>query len=279
MKKNFLINSVVFLLIATISIAQNPIPNYSFENWTGSDPDGWQTDNAIGAFITKVSPGNTGSFAARGDVQAIMGSNIPPILSSQGNGFPVTQGYSTLYFFYKFNQVGTSEILVTANFFNNDSSSAGAGVAAITTAATNFTLGSASLFITGSPVRCIIYATLVDQVTGSPAPGNYFVLDDFSFDNIIGVPSVANTNFFMDAPVPNPSSTFSSVHFSIPKPLDVDLKIYDVFGRQLKMIHAVNTIAGENLLTLDVHDLSSGTYVLVLSSEVGMLQRRLVVSR
>jgi hypothetical protein len=67
----------------------------------------------------------------RGDVLNVSGFNFPPLLASEGTGFAVTQGYSTLYFFYKFNQVNNASLYVTLNFYDATNGSAGFGVSTI----------------------------------------------------------------------------------------------------------------------------------------------------
>jgi hypothetical protein len=136
-------------------------------------------------------------------------------------------------------------------------------------------LGSAAITITGTPVNCSITATILD-LSGFPDTGNYFILDDFSFDVPIGIPSVASSSYFIDPPVPNPATTATTLSYTIPEPVDLDLKMYDLFGRQVKLIHIDNAVSGENQLILDSGGLNDGVYVLVLESELGMVQRRIV---
>src|SRR5262245_53009122 len=132
MRKNIHTSLFLVLLFLTNSIiAQTPIPNYSFENWTAGEPDSWQTSNGTTTFITQVTPGHTGTYAARGDVKEVSGFNFPPLLASEGTGFTVTQGYSNLYFFYKFNQVDSSFFSVTVNFYDSSNASAGFGLTTI----------------------------------------------------------------------------------------------------------------------------------------------------
>lgn len=277
MKKNVLTLSILILSIwHNYTIAQTPIPNYSFENWTLGEPDNWQTSNGTTTFITQVTPGHTGSYAVRGDVQDVFGFIFPPLLASEDTGFAVTQGYSTLYFFYKFNQVNGASLYVTVNFYDATNASAGFGVSSITTSASDFTLGSTEITLTGTPVRCFITATIFD-LSGSPSLGNYFILDDFSFDVPIGIPSVGGSDYYIDPPVPNPATTYTTISYSIPKPSALNLKIFDLLGRQVSLIQVNNANAGENLLHLDTRDVSDGTYILVMISDFGMLQRRIVV--
>lgn len=278
MKRNLLLIVAFLILIASNIGAQNPIPNNGFEGWTGGDPDLWATNNSVTIFISQATPGHSGSYAARGDVQQIFGFNVPPLLISSGNGFTVSQGYSTLYFYYKFNQVGTSNLVVTANFYNNDGSDAGYGVALISNPATGFTLGTAPIIITGNPVRCIISVTIADPQAGFPQSGNYFIIDDLSFDNSIGIPSVANENYFMSLPVPDPASNNATISFNLSKPTNVELKIYDLLGKQVLVQQINSTNSGTNIIDVDVRNLNSGNYLAVLNSEFGMLQRELVIA-
>jgi hypothetical protein len=58
------VSFLALLLICSKIWAQTPIPNYSFENWTAGEPDDWQTSNGSAIFVTQVTPGHTGTYAA-----------------------------------------------------------------------------------------------------------------------------------------------------------------------------------------------------------------------
>ncbi|MBK8503449.1 MAG: hypothetical protein IPL46_15270 [Saprospiraceae bacterium] len=100
-------------------MAQNPVPNASFEGWTGLEPDHWHTSNSPGGNntnVTRVEQGYSGDFAIKGEV--IVWPNTPgfpfiPLLESntQDLGFPVNQLFSELSLFCKFHPVDSSDVL------------------------------------------------------------------------------------------------------------------------------------------------------------------------
>ena len=52
---NYLRKMGLIFLIAILPIsllAQNPVPNPGFENWTAGDPVGWNTNNVLGVFTS-----------------------------------------------------------------------------------------------------------------------------------------------------------------------------------------------------------------------------------
>ena len=198
---------------------------------------------------------------------------------SSGNGFPVSQGYSNLYFFYKYHQVGIFPYFsVWIQFFNADSSAAGGGSFSTNASAIDFTLGNIPIVITGNPVTCIIYVT-ISNIHDWTSYGGTYIIDDFSFDYPVGISSFAVSKYFLNIPVPNPGANFTMVKFNVPGATDVDFKIADLTGSQLKFIHAGNVIAEENSLNLDLSDLGTGMYLLQMSSSFGILSRKIIVSR
>ncbi|MBK8503917.1 MAG: hypothetical protein IPL46_17930 [Saprospiraceae bacterium] len=82
MKNNFWSTLSAFFF-TTFCMAQNPVPNASFEGWTGLEPDHWHTSNSPGGNntnVTRVEQGYSGDFAIKGEV--IVWPNTPGFLLS-----------------------------------------------------------------------------------------------------------------------------------------------------------------------------------------------------
>ena len=73
---------------------------------------------------------------------------------------------------------------------------------------------------------------------------------------------------------PNPACSQATITFSLAKPGNVTIEIYDLLGRAVKLISLYEVGVGEHSQTLDLHGLVNGTYVCkvtaggVVSSEI-----------
>src|SRR5256885_657285 len=82
----------------------------------------------------------------------------------------------------------------------------GGGSVFITAAASNFTQANVPMYWIGTnPAHCLITFFLSDS-SGVLQQGSYFIIDDLSFDNQIGVPSIASDSYFLQPLIPNPAS-------------------------------------------------------------------------
>ena len=138
MKKNLL--TLFSLLIAFSLVRAQNVPNGGFETWTSGEPNGWTTDNFPPLYLViQTTPAHGGSFAAKGAVLA--GLPLPPVLSSTdsaGNGFAVTQAYSTLSFYYKTNLSGTHALIAVVTMLDAIDSTVGTGAVVITGTVNSF---------------------------------------------------------------------------------------------------------------------------------------------
>jgi len=78
------------------------------------------------------------------------------------------------------------------------------------------------------------------------------------------------------APAPNPVRGQATVRYAVPNRQDVTLRLYDVLGRQVGTL-VRGKRKGRHETSLDVSDLSSGTYFLRLKTEDALKTRRLTV--
>jgi hypothetical protein len=77
---------------------------------------------------------------------------------------------------------------------------------------------------------------------------------------------------------PNPTTGKVNVQFNALKPGRYVLEIYDINSRMLQK-KEVNAIAGTNINSLDLRNLSKGTYLLKISSDSNVETRKIVVER
>ena len=165
-----------FIFISAIAAAQNPVPNFSFENWDDSGrPVGWNKSLTV----TQTTPGHTGNFAVRGDKTG----DLKSFSDSLPYGFPVPHGYSYFNFYYKFNRVAQENMWVdfTTDSFNHTICVLYQTI--ITTGASTFTPVSV-------PISCVsnaaatgrIYFSLGTDVGVVPAQ-SYYVIDDITLSD------------------------------------------------------------------------------------------------
>lgn len=149
--------TILLLLSACVISAQNPVPNPSLETWTSGKPTGWTASTGI----TQTAPGHTGSYAALGG----KGSLLQP---DGIDGFPVSQTYAYLNFYYKFTQVQSEYLSITAMIYDTAAgTSMCSGLDVITSGASSYTLRSVPVSCSaGTPTFCALTFGL-DINTGS----------------------------------------------------------------------------------------------------------------
>jgi hypothetical protein len=125
---------------------------------------------------------------------------------------------------------------------------------------------------------------------GAFAPGAYSQDNENWLANWTGLSSAGIVNditnsvgtqqlsgFLLDAPVPNPATNLARVNFELPRPGEVTLTLLDFVGRPLA-VRTRSYPAGEQSENINVSNLASGTYLIVLSTPGGRLVQKMVVA-
>src|ERR1700752_3656649 len=92
-----------FSILYFFAHAQNPIPNPGFEtNWSNGKPNGWGDSRDI----TQVTPGHSGTYAAKGEKSA---STYPALISTTSGtgGITISQDFQYFNLYYQFNSVSS----------------------------------------------------------------------------------------------------------------------------------------------------------------------------
>lgn len=172
--------------------AQNPIPNPGFELWTGTEPDGWTTTNVPPDLpVMPFSPSHTGSWALKGEVVSIGPSaQIAPMVVSNvgGTGFPVTQVYPSMTFWYlAFFQSG-DELEADVLFLDSTGTIMAAGSVTYSSSVAGWTQATVPVINSGGvPATCAIVFSLINPNGGQSTTGSYFVVDDLDFPGASGL--------------------------------------------------------------------------------------------
>ena len=78
---------------------------------------------------------------------------------------------------------------------------------------------------------------------------------------------------------PNPASDNINISFVLPKPSNVSIRIYDMKGREVKLVNHTNKSFGANNTAIDVRGLSKGTYIVNLTAGEHSVSSKIIISR
>jgi hypothetical protein len=253
-------------------IAQN-VPNGSFENWTSGNPDNWLTNNLTGFAIpvTQATPAYSGSFALKGEVISAFGNPYTPTLLSGAAGFPVTQAYGYLNFYYKQNQVGSAGTSASVGMFQGFGNGVGSGGQMLYGNVTSFTLASIPIYyISMNPDTCIIAFTIGDTSGTDPAVGNYFIIDDVALTGTAGVYDAPPVSpFIIEKVQPNPAREHSFVYYSLSLNSDLQFDLFDATGKKYFELNLPGETAGRHKVEFDASEIPAGFYILRMTSTEG----------
>ncbi len=96
----------------------------------------------------------------------------------------------------------------------------------------------------------------------------------------IGISSVGNTvpdGFELYQNVPNPFNPSTVISFAIPKECYVEIKLYDLTGRDIMTLLNETVAAGTYKITIDVSNLSAGTFIYSLRTADYFNSKKMVI--
>ena len=100
---------------------------------------------------------------------------------------------------------------------------------------------------------------------------------------IVVQPAVSNSNLLanelsMSENQPNPFSTITSINVEAVKGGNYNFSVTNLLGEKV-MNKEYNLAAGTNTIEFDGSNLSNGVYVYSLSSEAGIISKKMIVSK
>jgi hypothetical protein len=110
------------------------------------------------------------------------------------------------------------------------------------------------------------------ELTGTTDDGGI----QMSLSGVTDVEAVTGMKLWQS--VPNPSHDRAEIRYSLARATDIRLELYDGAGRLVKVLDAGMHQAGEQSVTVDVHDLASGLYHYRLTSASGAISRTMTVA-
>lgn len=288
--------AIVLVCLAGISGAQ--IPNQGFENWTTAGslitPDNWGTMNpttsASGIYTaTKGTPGNPGSFYLKLTSRNIGGNVVngiavsgvlDPVSLQPVSGFPFTQRPASFKGKWQHMIFGNSQgsLSVTLTRWNTQTASRE------TVATANKTLAGMAMswaaftvnfvYQSGSyPDTCII---VLKASGNNPTDQDYLWVDDLYFDG--SVAGVADIPDFLNAITvyPVPASNRLKIDLDIRKAGPIRYELCDPIGLLVKQGDA-GFLNARTTLEIDVTGITSGTYMLRIRCDQGMITRKIII--
>jgi hypothetical protein len=295
MKKTIL--SIVSV-VAFAASAMAQIPNPGFESFTSmgsySVPNGWGTMNnttAIASVYTaeKGTPGSPGASYLKltsktvgaGVVNGIAVSGvIDSIAMKAKSGFPCTlQPVSFTgkwqHMIYGSSQGSVKAVLTKWNVGLSKRDTV--AIAAQTLAGMAMSWANFSINFTYLssvvPDSCIIEL----RASGSaPTVNDYLWVDNLAFSG--SVTGIENHESFVTNMVvfPNPSSETINVNLNLKSSQKVSIELTDINGK-LILTKDAGTLTGESKQTLNVNNISKGTYLVRVITESGIEVRKIVI--
>ena len=277
MKKLYFL--LISTLIYTIALAQNPVPNSSVENWTGSpmNPDSWYSNNTGNNVLISQTSGYTGNFAAKGNVINFNGSNlVAPYL---GCNFPVNQYYNTIRLYYTTNldsgdafQISaaiydTANTFLALNYYN---------VVFTVPTFSPFTLDLDSVS-SGTPDHALITFTIIPMSPNTtPHINSFFVIDDVELHS--GTTGINENDKSTKILVfPNPAKDKLFIYSDLKENNPCQIILYDVSGKIVLQKKSAPPVNEKITDVLNIMDIASGIYMLRISGEKENYLRKVII--
>lgn len=257
------------------------IPNAGMENWSGGEPAQWSTNNVPGIAtpVRQTADARSGTAALELIVDSIFGVQLNGVASSTagGSGFPVSQHYNFLTFYYKANFVGGDELSTNIIFTDFNGLITAAGGVSLNASTPVYTQVFASIAVQSqNPVLALINASITGN-GGTGSFGTWARIDDFAFSATAGTNDLNAAGSTLSAPQPNPAAGVSLVPFMLRESGMADICVYDLNGRMVQQVIHTELAAGRYKAEVDAAALAAGVYTVRLTTGGQQQQVKLVV--
>lgn len=237
------------------------VVNGGFENWTGGNPDGWNTLNFPGYYvpITQSTSSHSGSYAMQGSVVTYLDVAVPPLPSNRS---PVSQRYAYLTGYYRFTPAGADTFGVAVTMLTQMTPMAGgifmtgATVSSYTQFSVPLTYGSDQV-----PDSCLIQIFIANE--GAVHVGSTFLVDDLSLSgtaNSVETERGIPAKYDLHQNYPNPFNPSTTISYDLPLRSHVSLAIFNTLGQQLVQLVNEEMETGHHEVNFNAAGLSSGVY-------------------
>jgi len=277
------ITSILILIASTLSLSAQ-IPNASFENWTGNEPNNWVTWNGLVAgVVTQIADPHTGSKAVKLNVVPFLGNNTGGSMftgsSASNTYFPVSSPPAALHGWYKFHPTSASESFVISSLLKDLTTSTGVAAGSVSTNTSVYMEFIINYSYLNATVADSAYIYISLSSADSSYVGTYAIIDDLSFGPAVGVEELSNTNL-LEPCSPNPASQVANIIYRIGGGSKVSLALFDVVGNKIKiLLDEMNQTTGRYKIPTDVSDFAEGIYFYVLNVNGQKYTQKLIVSK
>jgi hypothetical protein len=278
MKKKLLI--ILFFAFFSSMINAQVITNGSFENWTAGEPDGWYTSNGLYAgSVTEVSNAHAGYHAV--SMNAVLSGGSYQVYTLTLASMDVSSPPTALHGWYIFNSVNSEYLVVSVNILNgSNSSNYGIGQAVISASQSVYKEFVATInYVGGTNAQTAgVGFSMYALDNSADHSGTYAIIDDLSWDGTSGIDNIINGNSLnLEEASPNPAYDRTEIKYSVPSTAKVNLTIYDITGRIVKVLVNEIQTAGRYKAILNASDLQAGQYIYQLDISGQKLTKKLAV--
>jgi len=271
MKKHYLLS--ILTILTTSAFAQ--IPNGSFEDWSGQDPQGWASFNLfIPGAVVSTTPAYEGQKAARINTIDFFGTISPGaiVTGSFDNPFIRTlQSSNKVTFWYKFNNGGT-DVLVsyvgTKNTGSIDETESGNIVFVNTTVFTQAIIDLPESNFDSIAVGFLVNTTDTTAMA-EPSLNSYAIIDDVKLATSVSLADVEGFDFF-ESVYPTPSNEMANLVYSLNKNSKVIIRIYNLEGKLIEQVLQADQAPGRYRAEVNTLNYANGVYIaeIVLNGQV-----------
>jgi hypothetical protein len=99
------------------------------------------------------------------------------------------------------------------------------------------------------------------------------------FSEIVEVNLNSIAQFQLDQNYPNPFNPSTKIKYSIPQQSYVQLKVFDILGRQVKLLVNEQKVAGTYDVIFDASSLPSGIYFYTLTADDLSMTNKMILSK
>lgn len=266
-----ILSLILILLVCGQAPSQNPVPNFSFENWTNSEPDDWFTSNVHEDSIfqvTPVMPGHRSNLALGGAVvpdPANSGSVLSPLIESNTSnfGFEVDREYQYFSFYYTFEPHSNDDFLaVTISILDNQGSIYGSGYLEISLLQELFTeVDIPIIYGDGNPAKAIISFTVGNRGESfAPTVGTKFTIDELSLNDQTTAINFPRIDDIRDFSLVKNGDKELYISFVTSRSLPFSLGIYNNLGQISSALIKGKSLAGKNEYHINLPGLGTGIY-------------------
>ncbi|MCK6562435.1 T9SS type A sorting domain-containing protein [candidate division KSB1 bacterium] len=130
---------------------------------------------------------------------------------------------------------------------------------------------------TAELVYAVVYGTSLSELLAASAAAQ--TRYDAIFTAVEASPADTPTGFALQQNYPNPFNPATQIHFTLARPANVQLAVYDASGREVSRLLNGRRPAGEHVVTFEARGLTSGVYFYKLRTGEFTATRKMLLVR